>query len=1032
MARFWKRRTVPWTPESARRSDGHPMPNYKPVSLGWPFLTVLGLYLGLLIGLVEYGNRILPQSYDWDVDSLAPTQGDAVGRPSGFITGGLRARQTAAPEPMLAPRSTPRASRLQAKRPAVPLRRHSGLRFVRRNETGYRNGTAPTPFMVSGTDGYSPALFDYFNLTHPPPTYNLSTSLNETHDEEPELRKRIPGMDSFGELSGPVVRLTYDLHFFSQEIGREYQMRLSFTELNPEDPGTYAQRVPGCDFDSPLKVSDRTWCVDGMVTCNGPEVVFHEDKAWEKWQQASAFEDQLLSSGTPIFYRGTRTWYSSDDPDWPRCQGPDLEGIYKRYQFDRLTAIPDNLNTENLPVETAIVINDESGNSPATVTGEILYGLNPSGSLQPTATRLKALPSATVAATTYTDAQGKTHTASPTILKNTAGVPTATAFVLTLRDASGNPTRTTTSVITSTLLTLRDSSGNPTATLTVDLPRPVRTVHTLTDAQGNPTATITVTNRATATRAAPPVPVVPSSDNLLHLVTPSEYWLILFLPILLAIIASILAQILYSDIRALLPFNALTRQDGANAGQSLAMKTGGLSGLLNSVYLLVRMREPLAFLSDLLVFLLAVVVTLSPEAVGIKLYGRCAADNSRGCYMGVAIFVPPSRAVQAILGACLMLVVGIAVVLARWKTGVAAPTRGIGATASLAQNAQVRGLLRNVRVNPGGEVTGEEVMERLGGRKFCLGRFRASTGIIEYGITTTNTTDIRGRTFGSRLTKAETFLKRMRVPSWGTVFPKSGLKRRARYRVQDCAGVGFMLGIMGLVVYYNVTGRDAYEEETGFETWMNDQNFGVRVVFTGLGVVITFLWDGFYARTAMLEPYRQLWIKEQEPADAVMVSPPTSVFTGFAGAVKRGEVFMTIVAFTTILAKFVPTLLSTVPFSPIQTWQLHLVCSWMTVGSLAFMSLVLGYGLLFVHYPPLPIDPATLAGRIYYLCDSPAVEDFRGLSLLSGRESKKRVDGRKRYRFGKMIGASGEVRIGLDRVDNGWDRYARRKLEREK
>jgi hypothetical protein len=179
---------------------------------------------------------------------------------------------------------------------------------------------------------------------------------------------------------------------------------------------------------------------------------------------------------------------------------------------------------------------------------------------------------------------------------------------------------------------------------------------------------------------------------------------------------------------------------------------------------------------------------------------------------------------------------------------------------------------------------------------------------------------------------------------------------------------------------------------------------------------------------AILEPYRQLSLKPQPPTTTILVSPPTSVFTGFFGAVKRRETFVTTVAFTTILAKFVPTLLSTVPFSPIQTWHLHLVCTWMTVASLAFMSLVLAYGLLFVRYPPLPIDPRTLAGRIYYLCDSPAVvEDFRGLSLLrlsggsGGRRGngwKDKVDGRKRYRFGKMIGASGEVRIGLERLND--------------
>src|SRR4051794_26415240 len=137
----------------------------------------------------------------------------------------------------------------------------------------------------------------------------------------------------------------------------------------------------------------------------------------------------------------------------------------------------------------------------------------------------------------------------------------------------------------------------------------------------------------------------------------------------------------------------------------------------------------------------------------------------------------------------------------------------------------------------------------------------------------------------------------------------------------------------------------------------------------------------------MTEPYRQLWLRPRSAKKSVMVSPPTSVFTGgFIGSLRRGEIWMSVVGFTNILAKITPTLLSNIPFSPIQTWDMHLVCAWSTVGCLAFMILILIFGFFFVKQPPLQVDPGSLAGRIYYLCDSQVADEFRGMLTMSRAE----------------------------------------------
>jgi hypothetical protein len=145
-----------------------------------------------------------------------------------------------------------------------------------------------------------------------------------------------------------------------------------------------------------------------------------------------------------------------------------------------------------------------------------------------------------------------------------------------------------------------------------------------------------------------------------------------------------------------------------------------------------------------------------------------------------------------------------------------------------------------------------------------------------------------------------------------------------------------------------------------------------------------------------MEPYRQLSRRPQPLLKSVGVAPPTTVFVGIWESLIRCEVFASCVAFANILSKLTPPLLSNIPFSPVQTWLFHEVAIWTAISCLAFLTLVLAYGMLFVNYPHLPIDPGSVAGRVYYLCDSDVI-----------------LDPDWKYTFGKMVGVSGETRIGV-------------------
>lgn len=155
----------------------------------------------------------------------------------------------------------------------------------------------------------------------------------------------------------------------------------------------------------------------------------------------------------------------------------------------------------------------------------------------------------------------------------------------------------------------------------------------------------------------------------------------------------------------------------------------------------------------------------------------------------------------------------------------------------------------------------------------------------------------------------------------------------------------------------------------------------------------------------------------QPPQRTITVSPPLNAFSGIVGAVRQRHGFLILVAFTAILAEFMPIVLSNVPFRVTQTWITSRVCTWMAVGILSLMWLVV-VGTFFVSWPHMPVDPSTIAGAMYYVCDSWMLGGMEGLSKLDSEERDKRIaELGLRFRFGDIVGLSGRKRIGVDGLD---------------
>jgi hypothetical protein len=71
----------------------------------------------------------------------------------------------------------------------------------------------------------------------------------------------------------------------------------------------------------------------------------------------------------------------------------------------------------------------------------------------------------------------------------------------------------------------------------------------------------------------------------------------------------------------------------------------------------------------------------------------------------------------------------------------------------------------------------------------------------------------------------------------------------------------------------------------------------------------------------------------------------------------------------------------------------------------------------FVKWPHMPADPSTVAGSMYYVCDSWMLYSFEGLSTLKKKDRDWKVGQMGfRYGYGDIQGVSGLRRYGVDGI----------------
>ncbi|KAJ2981097.1 hypothetical protein NUW58_g4710 [Xylaria curta] len=322
----------------------------------------------------------------------------------------------------------------------------------------------------------------------------------------------------------------------------------------------------------------------------------------------------------------------------------------------------------------------------------------------------------------------------------------------------------------------------------------------------------------------------------------------------------------------------------------------------------------------------------------------------------------------------------LVVMLGRWRLGVYSNPWSICTLASLSANPHVRELVLDAATGPGTK----RGKSHLRHQDFKLDYFRGAKGQMEYGIVALD--HFRGTGLSSMYHNEKSPLA-----SSGQDEEPLGRQHSPPFFMLGIIGrlclFMFLSGVLVLVLYYARTGGD-----TPFERFIDSDSFGVRFLFTALGVVITIFWSGFSGAVSVMNSYQFLSERPREAGESILLAPPSNAFSGLWHAVRTRRAFLGLVSLASILSESLSIFLGNVPFQVTQTFFVNQLCTWAAVGIMSFMLLML-FVSFFLKWPHMPVNPGSIAGAMYYVCDNSVIDKFEGLSTFDKKNRDRTVTG---------------------------------------
>jgi hypothetical protein len=527
----------------------------------------------------------------------------------------------------------------------------------------------------------------------------------------------------------------------------------------------------------------------------------------------------------------------------------------------------------------------------------------------------------------------------------------------------------------------------------------------LTTFTSTPSASTSFSTKSGSTRTLNPtatgagaVPTVVASTKVFGW-GPGDLFVGTFLPTLFGIGLVILIRVIDLNAKLYQPFQSLAKEGGANGAESLAMQYAGIMSFITPMTTMLQ-GHPVPFITTIMVGCASFIVPLATEAIGLKLHGTCYTNTaSKTCGPSLGISSMPANALIGLIAIIVVMLLLVLYFSARWPTGVNANPWSIAGIASLAGNPQVR-----IQQN-----SPKAIKNAVSEKQYGLGYYQNAFGQEEYGIVLTDESGRGLQDSGDSANDADGFdgATSGRVGST-KLLPFMPL----RFPWRICF-ILFQLGVLIFIIYYYVYYNNKVYDGGRLWAFMTSNAFGVRFVFAVIGVIIAFGWQSFFLSVSTLTPFQLMAKRTQPAARSILLSPLTNPFSGIHTAVKHRQIFLFATSLAAIFSEFLPLLLSNVPFSLAQPYDAAAASA---IMSCIFLSVLIAVVVasFFVRYPPMPVDPRSIAGAMYYVSQSHMITDFSGISRFDAKEREQRVkEMGRRYFYGVLVGGTWR-RMGVD------------------
>ena len=172
-----------------------------------------------------------------------------------------------------------------------------------------------------------------------------------------------------------------------------------------------------------------------------------------------------------------------------------------------------------------------------------------------------------------------------------------------------------------------------------------------------------------------------------------------------------------------------------------------------------------------------------------------------------------------------------------------------------------------------------------------------------------------------------------------------------------------------------------------------------------------------------IEPYRQLVSGSATATDSILLSPPSSPFTGIFHSLRHGHFFNAHISLVAILCEALIVALATIAFKPGTAFVAYTASTFITTAILAMM-LVGVVCLPCTHKSRLPNggarEPETLVGVMLLLFASHMLESLAGLAMMKRNERDELLKSwGKKYARGSVVGIDEQEREGIVRNEVG-------------